>query len=215
MDNRRSKPPNVKASWIREGDVRKLLSRKEQSEEWKGAREIEPKNENQNVISQGVDEGKETETWNLEGEHRRKRRDHQKRETEKVHEKKALGGRKEQNISLTLQEQLLCVTDSKTCPKKRQNCRENGVICHNLEAKHQTHQSEKRKIIKRARQRKSTKILKTSTTGKPEGPNCQELGFQKWMFEKYVQRKAAKMKKSENNQTQGNMEEKISLECSL
>ena len=65
---------------------------------------MEPENETENVISKGIDEGKQTETWNLEREHRRKRRDHQKGKTEKGYDKRALGVRKEQKVSLKLQD---------------------------------------------------------------------------------------------------------------
>ena len=47
---------------------------------------------------------------------------------------------------------------------------------------------------------KNTKIMKTSTTEKPEGPKWKELGFEKGMWEKCVERTAAKMKKGKNNQ---------------
>ena len=45
------------------------------NEEREGATKIEQKRHNENVISKGVDEGKQTETWNLERDNRRKRRD--------------------------------------------------------------------------------------------------------------------------------------------
>ena len=50
--------------------------------------------------------------------------------------------------------------------------------------------------------------MKTSTTEKPEGSNWKELGFQKGMWEKYAERKAAKIKEGKNNPKQGKMEEK-------
>ena len=116
MENRRTKQPNVKATWIREGDVRKLVSRKEeQSEERKGARNIEQKNESDNVISQGVDEGqKKHGIFQVNTE---EKEETTKNEKQRRVMKKGLWGKKRCKTSLlNCRTQLLCITDSKTRP---------------------------------------------------------------------------------------------------
>ena len=128
MENRRIKHPNVKASWIWEGDVRKLVSRKEeQSEERKGARKIEQKK----VIMWSH---KGQKTWNLQREHKKKKR-RQRKETEKGYEKVLWREEKNKQSLLNCRTHLLCITDSKTRQKTHQNCQEIGVLCHKLKAK--------------------------------------------------------------------------------
>ena len=66
LKNRRTKQLKMKASWVWQGDVRKLVWRIEANmKKGKRQKQTEQKEQNENVISKGVDEGKITkmESW--------------------------------------------------------------------------------------------------------------------------------------------------------
>ena len=61
------------------------------------------KKQNENMISKGVDEGNNSETWNLEREDRRKKRDNKNEKQRRVLEK-GFWARKRGKVSLKLQD---------------------------------------------------------------------------------------------------------------
>ena len=97
--------------------------------------------------------------------------------------KKGFGGKKEQNIS-RIAGNPFSVSQIITPFEKPQNCRENGVSCHNLKAKQQTQTKKENKPKKQ--KIKNTTTIKTATTEKPEGPKCKEIRFGKGMWLKCV-----------------------------
>ena len=121
MENRRIKQPNVKTSWIREGDVRKFFKerrtvrrkergKKNRANKWK--RECDLTRGWWRQTSRNMESRKGTQ---------KKRRDHQKRETEKGYERRALGEENGKISLLNCRTQLLCIKDSKTRHKNKKS----------------------------------------------------------------------------------------------
>ena len=179
VENRRTKQPKVQTRWIREGDVRKCAWRKDENEERKGTTKIEPKKQNDNVISNWVDEGKNSNDGILKG-----MTEFLTNITKEMFfERRALGDKKGPNSVSNCRTQFLCITYSMARHKKKhQNCKETAllVIIWKRNTRH--------KINKMKTKKKKTQMMnpKKSTTEKPEGPKWKELGFQKGMWEKCV-----------------------------
>ena len=208
MENRRAKQAKCESKLdSRRGcqetsfKERRTVRRKE-----RGKKDRATKNENENVISQGVDEGKQTETWNLEREHRRKKIPPKTRNREGLW-KKGFGGKKRAKNLSYIAGHSCCV--SQIVRPVLKNARIAGktalfVIIWKRNIRHiRTRKGKPTKKQDKGKHQDNEDI----NNRKPEGPNWKELGFQKGMWEKYVERKAAKMKKGKNNQKQGKMEE--------
>ena len=102
------------------------------------------------------------------------------------------GGKQAKHLS-NCRKPFVCISCASTPFEKRtQNCRENGVCCHNLKARQQT-QTKKGRSTKKTEIKKTT--IKTPTAEKPGGPKCKKLGFGKGDAIELALKESNKLKK--------------------
>ena len=102
------------------------------------------------------------------------------------------GGKQTKHLS-NCRKPFVCLSYTSTPSEKNQNCRENGVCCHNFKARQQT-QTKKGKSTKKT-EIKNTTTIKTPTTEKPGGPKCKKLGFGKGDAMELALKESNKLKK--------------------
>ena len=198
MENRRGKQPKMKWTWIWEGDVRKFVFKEKRCKRRKERGNKDRTKETQRACH--LERGwwrPRKRTWSLRREHSRKKGDNKLMRNREGLWKRALGGGgkpRAQHLSYIAGHRCY-VSQIITVIKKQQNCRENGVNCHNLKAKHQTQEKEKEKPRKKRNTNEEHKNNEDINNRKTRRSQMKGTWVSKGMGEKCVERTAAKMKK--------------------